>query len=358
MYIRGKWLCSEELLILIFLPVIGISIPGYLSPDLWIIFHCGLLESVAGTPGGFPSPVPSLWSPWIIQERVERLWKMELNDVFGADKFGSSGWVWDGCGQEEPNPSGSPAEREIPEGAPGADKWGAVGLIESLMLLSRVGGAGCRGMLEGCVALARYSTALLTFSSIFGVERIPNAPVWDSRNVQHLPWDLLLLLTGISQWNTLTWSGAIVLQERVGLVEVCGVFQGLAASDWIPGHAAGSKFPFRAEVAETVPSVPNLASTWGNWGHSDTWEKRIRAPGSAVLPLDWNLGWDAWCLGYSVFGAHLGCSTFGILGVCGCTVFGMLCVGVTQCLGCSKLGIFCIWDAQHSGYLAFRMLCV
>lgn len=60
MCIRGKWLCSEELLILIFLPVIGISIPGYLSPDLWVIFHCGLLESVAGTPGGFPSPVPSL----------------------------------------------------------------------------------------------------------------------------------------------------------------------------------------------------------------------------------------------------------------------------------------------------------
>lgn len=85
------------------------------------------------------------------------------------------------------------------------------------------------GMLEGCVALAGNSTALLTFSSIFGVENIPNVPVWNSRGVQHLSWDLLLLL--ISQGNTMTWSGVFVLQERVGLVEVCGVFQELAASN-------------------------------------------------------------------------------------------------------------------------------
>lgn len=53
---------------------------------------------------------------------------MELNDVFGADKFGSAGWVGDGCGWEEPNPSGSPAGREIhPEGDPGwinGVQWG------------------------------------------------------------------------------------------------------------------------------------------------------------------------------------------------------------------------------------------
>lgn len=61
MYIRGKWLCSEELLILIFLPLIGIYIICYLGPDLWIIFHRGLLECVAGAPKdrrfSFPSPV-------------------------------------------------------------------------------------------------------------------------------------------------------------------------------------------------------------------------------------------------------------------------------------------------------------
>lgn len=100
MYIRGKWLCSEELLILISLPLIGIYIIGYLGPDLWIIFHCGHLESVAGAPkeGRFSFPAPSLWTPWIIQERLERLWRMDLNHVFGADKFGSAGWVGDGCG--------------------------------------------------------------------------------------------------------------------------------------------------------------------------------------------------------------------------------------------------------------------
>lgn len=61
MYIRGKWLCSEELLILIFLPLIGIDATGCLSPDLWIIFHRGLLEFVAGAPKDgrffFPSPI-------------------------------------------------------------------------------------------------------------------------------------------------------------------------------------------------------------------------------------------------------------------------------------------------------------
>lgn len=60
-YIRGKWLCSEELLILILLPLIGIDAIGCLGPDSWIIFHHGLLEFVAGAPGdgrfSFPSPV-------------------------------------------------------------------------------------------------------------------------------------------------------------------------------------------------------------------------------------------------------------------------------------------------------------
>lgn len=102
------------------------------------------------------------------------------------------------------------------------------GWLQSQMLLNRVGGAGCRWT-QGCVALAGHSTALLTFSSISGVERIPNVPVWNSKSVQHLSWDLLLLL--ISQRNATTWSGVIALQERVGLAEVFGVFQGLAASN-------------------------------------------------------------------------------------------------------------------------------
>lgn len=158
---------------------------------------------------------------------------MELNDVFGADKFGSAGWVGDGCEQEEPNPSGSPAGREIhPEGAPGADKWGAVGFIA--IPNAPQWDWRCRmqrdtGMLEGCVALAGHSTAPLNLSSVFGVERTPNVPVWSSKGVQHLSWDLLLLLACISQGNNTTWSGVAVLRERVGLDEVHGVFQGLTA---------------------------------------------------------------------------------------------------------------------------------
>lgn len=151
---------------------------------------------------------------------------MELNDAFGADKFGSAGWEMD-VGRRNQTPVGGKSQREI---------QGQINGCSGVDCNPKSSSAGwrCRmqrgtGMLEGCVALAGHSTALLTFSSVFGVERIPNVPVWDSRGVQHLPWDLLLLLMGISQWNT--WSGVIVLQEEVGLVEVCGVFQGLAASD-------------------------------------------------------------------------------------------------------------------------------
>lgn len=83
-------------------------------------------------------------------------------------------------------------------------------------------------MLEGCEALSGHSTAPLTFSSVFGAERTPNVPVGSSKGAQHLSWDLLLLLMCVSQGNTTTWSG-VVLQERVGLDEVRGVFQGLTA---------------------------------------------------------------------------------------------------------------------------------
>lgn len=84
-----------------------------------------------------------------------------------------------------------------------------------------------------------------------------------------------------------------------------GVFHGLTAPNSVPGHVARSKFPFRAEAAETVPSVLCFAFHLGKLRpHRHTGEQ-----GSGLQAALFRLWIGVWEPG------GVGCSAFGMLSI-------------------------------------------